>query len=109
MTYRPEEEVPAIEDGKVSVEEEEVAVPADDVVSSSETVPSPPPPLQNNFDTGDLLVSLLFQILIFQVVSPVFFTFFISWLQGLNDTVPDASLIEERNALALAIVPSENG
>jgi len=30
-------------------------------------------------------------------------------LQGLNDTAPDASLIEERNALALAIVPTETG
>ncbi|XP_028775480.1 putative clathrin assembly protein At2g01600 [Neltuma alba] len=83
LTYRPEEEVPAIEDTKVSVEEEEPSVPADDVVSNSETVPPPPLPSQNNFDTGDLL--------------------------GLNDTVPDASSIEERNALALAIVPTENG
>ncbi|XP_028767135.1 putative clathrin assembly protein At2g01600 [Neltuma alba] len=83
LTYRPEEEVPAIEDTKVSVEEEEPSVPADDVVSNSETVPPPPLPSQNNFDAGDLL--------------------------GLNDTVPDASSIEERNALALAIVPTENG
>ncbi|KAK4261754.1 hypothetical protein QN277_004710 [Acacia crassicarpa] len=83
LTYRPEEEVPAIEDSKVSVEEEEPSVPADDVVSHSEIVHPPPLPSQNNFDTGDLL--------------------------GLNDTVLDASSIEESNALSLAIVPSENG
>ncbi|KAI9082099.1 hypothetical protein K1719_035839 [Acacia pycnantha] len=83
LTYRPEEEVPAIEDSKVSVEGEEPSVPSDDVVSHSETVHPPPLPSQNNVDTGDLL--------------------------GLNDTVPDASSIEERNALALAIVPTENG
>lgn len=33
----------------------------------------------------------------------------LSMLQGLNDTAPDASSIEERNALALAIVPTETG
>ncbi|XP_054810400.1 putative clathrin assembly protein At2g01600 isoform X2 [Prosopis cineraria] len=83
LTYRPEEEVLTTEDSKVSVEEEEPSVPADDVVSNSDIVPPPPLPSQNNFDTGDLL--------------------------GLNDTLPDASSIEERNALALAIVPTENG
>ncbi|KAF7808667.1 putative clathrin assembly protein [Senna tora] len=87
LTYRQEDEVPAIEDGKVSAEEEEPSVPVDDVVSNSETdaaaATPPPPPPQNNFDAGDLL--------------------------GLNDTAPDASSIEERNALALAIVPTETG
>jgi hypothetical protein len=30
-------------------------------------------------------------------------------MQGLNDLEPNASSIEERNALALAIVPTETG
>lgn len=85
LTYRPEE-VLAIEDAKPSVEEEqEPSVPVDNnnVVSDSEPAPPPPPPPHNNLETGDLL--------------------------GLNDTAPDASSIEERNALALAIVPTETG
>ncbi|KAK7407661.1 hypothetical protein VNO78_09658 [Psophocarpus tetragonolobus] len=49
------------------------------VVSNSEL--APPPPSHNNFETGDLL--------------------------GLNNSTPDVSLIEERNALALATVPTE--
>ncbi|WVZ24214.1 hypothetical protein V8G54_002758 [Vigna mungo] len=83
LTYRPE--VLAIEDTKPSVEEQEPPpVTVDNnVVSDSEHAPPPPPPSHNNFETGDLL--------------------------GLNDTAPDASLIEERNALALAIVPTETG
>ncbi|KAL9328950.1 hypothetical protein ACSQ67_003953 [Phaseolus vulgaris] len=83
LTYRPE--VLAIEDTKPSVEEQEPPVPVDNnVVSDSEPAPHPPPPpSHNNFETGDLL--------------------------GLNDNAPDASLIEERNALALAIVPTEIG
>ncbi|XP_061338473.1 putative clathrin assembly protein At2g01600 isoform X2 [Gastrolobium bilobum] len=86
LTYRPEE-VLAIEDTKLTVEEQEPTVSVDSnvVVSESEpaTPPPPPPPSHNNFETGDLL--------------------------GLNDTTPDASSIEERNALALAIVPTETG
>ncbi|CAJ1938895.1 unnamed protein product [Sphenostylis stenocarpa] len=86
LTYRPEE-VLAIEDSKPSVEEQEPPVPVDNnvVVSDSEPAPPPPPPpaSHNNFETGDLL--------------------------GLNDTATDASFIEERNALALAIVPTETG
>ncbi|XP_027341768.1 putative clathrin assembly protein At2g01600 [Abrus precatorius] len=85
LTYRPEETL-AIEDTKPSVEEQEPSVPVDnDVVAESEPAPPPPPPptSHNTFETGDLL--------------------------GLSDTAPDASSIEERNALALAIVPSENG
>ncbi|KAL3003121.1 hypothetical protein AAZX31_08G092600 [Glycine max] len=85
LTYRPEE-VLAIEDAKPSDEEQEPPVPVDNnvVVSDSEPAPPPPPPSShNNFETGDLL--------------------------GLNDTAPDASSIEERNALALAIVPTETG
>ncbi|KAK7273879.1 hypothetical protein RIF29_14943 [Crotalaria pallida] len=85
LTYRPEEDVLAIEDTKSSVEEQEPSVPVDDVVvSKSEPAPPPPgPPSHNAFETGDLL--------------------------GLNDITPDASSIEERNALALAIVPTETG
>ncbi|KAE9595415.1 hypothetical protein Lal_00031276 [Lupinus albus] len=85
LTYRPEDDVLTIEDTKSSVEEQEPSVPVDDVVvSNSEPAPpSPPPPPHNNFETGDLL--------------------------GLNDNTPDASSIEERNALALAIIPSETG
>ncbi|KAK7283990.1 hypothetical protein RIF29_13741 [Crotalaria pallida] len=84
LTYRPEEAT-EIEDSKLSVEEQEPSVHVDDnvVVSDFEPAPPPPPPSHNNFETGDLL--------------------------GLNDTVPDASSIEDRNALALAIVPTENG
>ncbi|XP_020229773.1 uncharacterized protein LOC109810670 [Cajanus cajan] len=77
LTYR-QEDVPTIEDKKLS--EGEPSVPVDDVVSNSEPA-SPPPLSDNNFETGDLL--------------------------GLNDSTPDVSLIEERNALALAIVPNE--
>ncbi|KAJ1418416.1 Protein kinase domain [Sesbania bispinosa] len=82
LTYRPED-APTIEDVKLSVEQEP-SVPVNDVViSNSEPAPAPPPPHHKNFETGDLL--------------------------GLNDNTPDASSIEERNALALAIVPSEIG
>ncbi|KAJ1425384.1 Phosphoinositide-binding clathrin adaptor, domain 2 [Sesbania bispinosa] len=82
LTYRPED-APTIEDVKLS-EEQEPSVPVNDVViSNSEPSPAPPPPSHKNFETGDLL--------------------------GLNDNTPDASSIEERNALALAIVPSETG
>ncbi|OIW01964.1 hypothetical protein TanjilG_11538 [Lupinus angustifolius] len=86
LTYRPEEDVLTIEDTKSSVEEQEPSVTVDDViVSKSEPPPAapPPPPSHNNFETGDLL--------------------------GLNEITFDASSIEERNALALAIVPTETG
>ncbi|PNY11948.1 clathrin assembly protein [Trifolium pratense] len=83
LTYRPEE-VLAIEDTKES-EEQVPSEPIENnvVVLDSEPAPPPPPPSHNNFDTGDLL--------------------------GLNDLEPNASSIEERNALALAIIPTENG
>ncbi|MED6182847.1 hypothetical protein PIB30_032640 [Stylosanthes scabra] len=86
LTYRAED-APEIEDTQVHVEEQqEPSVPVEnDVASNSEPAPPPasPPPPKNNFETGDLL--------------------------GLNDTAPDVSSLEERNALALAIVPTENG
>ncbi|XVE85434.1 hypothetical protein DITRI_Ditri17bG0090900 [Diplodiscus trichospermus] len=82
LTYRPEEG--PSEDTKSSNDEHEPSAPADEVaVSSVETAPHPPPPLQTNMDTDDLL--------------------------GLNYSAPDASAIEESNALALAIVPTESG
>ncbi|KAK4264004.1 hypothetical protein QN277_029346 [Acacia crassicarpa] len=85
LTYRPEE-ASAAEDSELPVEEQEPSVPVvDTVVPVSEPPPAPAaaPPPQNNFETGDLL--------------------------GLNDAAPDASSIEERNALALAIVSTETG
>ncbi|KAJ6890930.1 clathrin assembly protein [Populus alba x Populus x berolinensis] len=81
LTYRPEEG--PSEDAKSSGDELEPP-PSDDVaVSNVETAPpaSTTPP-QNSVDTGDLL--------------------------GLNFAAPDASSIEESNALALAIIPSES-
>ncbi|KAA3483076.1 ENTH/ANTH/VHS superfamily protein [Gossypium australe] len=82
LTYRPEEG--PSEDTKLSNDEPEPSAPADDNAASTvETAPPPPPPTQTNMDTGDLL--------------------------GLNYSAPDASAIEESNALALAIVPTESG
>ncbi|KAG6757651.1 hypothetical protein POTOM_037971 [Populus tomentosa] len=81
LTYRPEEG--PSEDAKSSGDELEPP-PSDDVaVSNVETAPpaSTTPP-QNSVDTGDLL--------------------------GLNYAAPNASSIEESNALALAIIPSES-
>ncbi|CAL0329774.1 unnamed protein product [Lupinus luteus] len=80
LTYRPEEAL-EIKGTKLSEEEHEPSVPVDNnFVSNSEPAPPPPPPPQN-FEIGDLL--------------------------GLNDTAPNESSIEERNAFALAIVPTE--
>ncbi|MFQ6640568.1 hypothetical protein Gotur_014366 [Gossypium turneri] len=82
LTYRPEEG--PSEDTKSFNDEPEPSAPADDVaVSSVETAPPPPPVPQTKLDTDDLL--------------------------GLNDAAPNASAIEESNALALAIVPTESG
>ncbi|KAB2090582.1 hypothetical protein ES319_A03G133000v1 [Gossypium barbadense] len=82
LTYRPEEG--PSEDTKLSNDEPEPSAPADENAAFTvETAPPPPPPTQTNMDTGDLL--------------------------GLNYSAPDASAIEESNALALAIVPTESG
>ncbi|XVE74674.1 hypothetical protein DITRI_Ditri12bG0036000 [Diplodiscus trichospermus] len=82
LTYRPEEGPP--EDNKLSNDEPEPSVPAADIaVASVETVPLPSLPAQTSMDTGDLL--------------------------GLNYSAPDASAIEDSNALALAIVPTDSG
>lgn len=82
MTYRPEDG--PSEDSKLSSDEAEPPPPDDVAVSSVEVPPVPTPVVaQNNVDTGDLL--------------------------GLDYAGPDASAIEESNALALAIVPTESG
>ncbi|GLT94414.1 hypothetical protein SLE2022_121550 [Rubroshorea leprosula] len=82
LTYHPEEG--ASEDAKASNEEPEPPAPVNDDVVAVENAASPPPPPpapQNNTDTGDFL--------------------------GLSQSSPDAIAIEESNALALAIVPTE--
>lgn len=82
LTYRPEEG--PSEDANVPNDEPEA--PSSDIVpvtNIEDGPPTPPAPPQNNMDTGDLL--------------------------GLSHAAPDASAIEESNALALAIVPSEPG
>ncbi|CAL0324853.1 unnamed protein product [Lupinus luteus] len=85
LTYRPEEAL-EIEDTKLSVQKQEPPfhIGNEIVVSNSEPAPPPPPPpSHSNIEIGDLL--------------------------GLYDTPPDASPIEERNAFALALVPTDNG
>ncbi|KAG7635540.1 putative clathrin assembly protein [Arabidopsis thaliana] len=84
LTYRPDDGL-TTEDTEPSHEEREM-LPSDDVVVvSEETEPSPPPPpsanAQNFIDTDDLL--------------------------GLNTGAPDTSVIEDQNALALAIVSTD--
>ncbi|KAF2572863.1 hypothetical protein F2Q70_00002367 [Brassica cretica] len=87
LTYRPDD---GVEDTEPSHEEPEVVLPSDDVVLVSEETEhsSPPPPsattqTQNSVDTDDLL--------------------------GLNTAAPDASAIEDQNALALAIISTDGG
>ncbi|KAG5240494.1 hypothetical protein OIU78_007045 [Salix suchowensis] len=79
LTYRPEEG--PSEDAKSSGNEPE-PLPSDDVAVSNVEIAPPVPtiPPQNSIETGDLL--------------------------GLDYGTPNASSIEESNALALAIVPS---
>ncbi|KAJ6988207.1 clathrin assembly protein, partial [Populus alba x Populus x berolinensis] len=81
LTYRPEEG--PSEDAKSSGDEPEPP-PSDDVAVSNVEITPPVPTTapQNSIDTGDLL--------------------------GLDYGTPNASTIEESNALALAIVPSES-
>ncbi|XP_024025040.1 putative clathrin assembly protein At2g01600 [Morus notabilis] len=79
LTYRPDEG--SSEETQLP-SEEPVAPPSENVSNVEPETPLPPsPPPQRSIDTGDLL--------------------------GLSYDVPDVSAIEERNALALAIVPSE--
>ncbi|XP_010527791.1 PREDICTED: putative clathrin assembly protein At2g01600 [Tarenaya hassleriana] len=84
LTYKPDEGSSA-EDANPSHEEPE-PLPSEDTVAPSEEVqPSPMLPSaersQNIIDTDDLL--------------------------GLSSAAPDASVIEDQNALALAIVPTD--
>ncbi|CAI9761943.1 unnamed protein product [Fraxinus pennsylvanica] len=81
LTYR-QEDVPSPSEDAKELSEEAKPPPSDDAaVSTTEAAFPPPPPFPNNLDTDDLL--------------------------GLNATAPDASAIEESNALALAIVPTD--
>lgn len=83
LTYRPEEG--PSEETIISSDEPEPPASDNAVVSNVEITPTPPPPppSQNNLETGDLL--------------------------GLDYSAADASAIEDRNALALAIVTSDPG
>ncbi|KDP38084.1 hypothetical protein JCGZ_04727 [Jatropha curcas] len=82
LTYRPEDGPSEAEETNLPSDEPEPA-PKDDVAISNVEIapPTPPTPPQNKMDTGDLL--------------------------GLDYAAPDASAIEESNALALAIIPTE--
>ncbi|KAG7585730.1 DnaJ domain [Arabidopsis thaliana x Arabidopsis arenosa] len=86
LTYRLDDGL-NVEDTELSHEEREMLPSDDAVVVSEETEPSPPPPpsanAQNFIDTDDLL--------------------------GLNTGAPDASVIEDQNALALAIISTDAG
>ncbi|OVA01694.1 AP180 N-terminal homology (ANTH) domain [Macleaya cordata] len=78
LTYKPED--PSTSDGMEPPFEEPNPLPPN--VDVTTDVDVAPPLVNNNMDDGDLL--------------------------GLNATHPDASAIEESNALALAIVPSDS-
>ncbi|GKD05007.1 putative clathrin assembly protein, partial [Tanacetum coccineum] len=83
LTYKPEEDIEPAEDGNSSVDEAKPE-PMDDLDVSSDDpalAPPPPPPTFNSQDPDDLL--------------------------GLSFDAPNASSIEENNALALAILPTD--
>nr|GEV19198.1 putative clathrin assembly protein At2g01600 [Tanacetum cinerariifolium] len=83
LTYKPEEDIEPAEDGNSSVDEAKPE-PMDDLDVSSDDLalaPPPPPPTFNSQDPDDLL--------------------------GLSFDAPNASSIEENNALALAILPTD--
>ncbi|CAO2828514.1 unnamed protein product [Amaranthus hypochondriacus] len=81
LTYTPEENSHSVDDR--STVEEHQSVTSDDPTSSARAAPvtTPALPSARNMEIGDLL--------------------------GLDDMTPDASVIEESNALALAIVSSD--
>ncbi|KAK4765608.1 hypothetical protein SAY86_026698 [Trapa natans] len=81
LTYNPE----VLEEDSNVLAEEPEPVPLEDIAApvAEVALPPPPPSTQNNLDTGDLL--------------------------GLNDNTTDPFAIEEKNALALAIVPAGPG
>ena len=60
-------------------------------------------------DTGDLLVIFPLEFIIYPIFLLLSFVDCIWWVQGLNYSAPGASSIEESNALALAIIPTESG
>ncbi|XP_024988770.1 putative clathrin assembly protein At2g01600 [Cynara cardunculus var. scolymus] len=83
LTYKPEENTEPLEDENVVIDEAKPQ-PTDDLVVSNDIpapAPPPPPPTFNSQDPDDLL--------------------------GLNFDAPNASLFDESNALALAIVPTD--
>ncbi|KAJ0677788.1 putative ANTH domain, ENTH domain, ANTH domain superfamily protein [Helianthus annuus] len=84
LTYKPEEDNTLREEDTDSPIEEPKPLPKDDLIASNdvpEPTQAPPPPTFNSRDPDDLL--------------------------GLNFDAPSGSAIEESNALALAIVPSD--
>lgn len=81
LTYKPED-APNEEDDNSTPEEPLQAAPDDLAPTFEAEEASPATPPAANVDSGDLL--------------------------GLNDTTPDASAIEDSNALALAIVTSDS-
>ncbi|MFS7993003.1 putative ANTH domain, ENTH domain, phosphoinositide-binding clathrin adaptor, domain 2 [Helianthus anomalus] len=84
LTYKPEEDNTPHEEDTDSPIEEPKPLPEDDLIASNdvpEPTQAPPPPTFNSRDPDDLL--------------------------GLNFDAPNGSAIEESNALALAIVPSD--
>ncbi|KAL8218685.1 hypothetical protein R6Q57_022058 [Mikania cordata] len=85
LTYKPEEDNTLHEEETEAPVDEPKTLPADDTANSNgvhEPTQSPPPPTFNSRDPDDLL--------------------------GLNFDAPNGSAIEESNALALAIVPSDS-
>ncbi|GJW10082.1 putative clathrin assembly protein [Tanacetum coccineum] len=83
LTYKPEEDIEPAEDGNSSVDEAKPEPMDDFDVSNDNPAPAqpPPPPTFNSQDPDDLL--------------------------GLSFDAPNASSIEENNALALAILPTD--
>jgi hypothetical protein len=117
LTYRPDDGL-TTEDTEPSHEEREM-LPSDDVVVvSEETEPSPPPPpsanAQNFIDTDDLWVKILYDHFMTLILILILHAFLMSQFlfvqfspQGLNTGAPDTSVIEDQNALALAIVSTD--
>lgn len=81
LTYRPEEG--PSEETIIASDEHEPQASDDGVVPNVEIITPTPPPPQHNLETGDLL--------------------------GLGYNSADASAIEDQNALALAIIPTDAG
>ncbi|GAB4828747.1 hypothetical protein Ancab_018416 [Ancistrocladus abbreviatus] len=82
LTYKTEEASMTPDDAEATAEEPQAQAVASDNVGASDGEAATTPSPANHLNTGDLL--------------------------GLNDIAPDASAIEQSNALALAIIPSDN-